>query len=465
MYGIKEIKEVLECRDKGWSQKDTADFLGYSLNFVRKYWHQNPSELIVNKRQYTHKLDEYHDEIMRLYQLSENNCDVVKFFLEREYPDLQVSLRTIERYLAPVRRQTIIEKKELKTYRRFETRPGEFMQIDYGSKSVLIAGKKEKIHLFIAVMTYSRRIFVKVTQGETQDEWLSSIEDAFFFFGGLPNAIVCDNATPLVNHAAKRDDGTRTCQFTQGLIDFGTYWCVEIRACFPYYPQSKGKVESAVGYVKHNGIAGKEFASRNELQEHLIEWATNYADWKPKAIEGSEEKRPAKRFEIEKAYLRPIEKPRFHECKEVIRRVRPDGVIQVESEYYQLPLQFAKTDVRVLVRPQTIEVYQGQKLLQEFNRSRDKKLPEILDAQNTFGATDPNLQTAVSIKRDLTAYDKTIEAVAGKSEQTGQSTTTETNSTSRSQSINSATESGSAETSAETFMRDLAEYEKLTGGF
>ena len=457
MYGLIEIKEVLECRDKGWSQRETADYLSYSRNFVRKYWNDKWSEIIINKRRYQHKLDNYYNEIIKYYNESENNCDVVRYYLMSTHPDLKISLRTIERYIEPLRRQKILEDKKYKIYRRFETHPGEFMQIDYGSKSVVIAGKKEKIHLFIAVLTYSRRIFVKLTQGETQDEWLSCIEDAFSFFGGRPNALVCDNAAPLVSKAARREDGSRTCVFTQGLIAFGTYWGVEVKACYPYYPQSKGKVESAVGYVKHNGIAGKEFASREELQEHLIEWATTYADWKPKRIEGAEEIVPAKRFEIEKPYLRAITKPRFHECKEVVRRVRSDGVIQVDNDCYQLPIQFAKVDVRVLVRPQTIEVYQGDKFLQEFNKAKDKKIPEILDLQSRFGATDPSLQTPVSLQRDLGAYDKACREAAARTDQTG------------SQSVNSTsgTESGSPGISAETdaFTRDLSAYEQLTGGF
>ena len=476
MYGTEQIKTVIECREKGWSQLKTVRETEFSRTFVRKWWKADWADVVVKKRQYTHKLDQYADEIKEYYKISGGNCDVVLYELQKKHKDLVVSLRTVERYLRPARLQDQIEEEKLKSYRIIETHPGEYMQIDYGSKMVIIAGTSEKIHIFVATLAYSRKMFIKITNGETQEEWLSSIEDAFFYFGGIPAILVCDNATPLVTRAASRADGSRTCVFTQGLLNFGLYWGVDVRACYPYYPQSKGKVESSVKYVKQNGIAEREFASREELQAHLDEWTATRAEWKPKRLAGCRESVPAKRFEIEKPYLRAIVKPRFHECREEGRRVRQDGIIQVENAFYQLPIQYAKTDVRLLVRPHAVEVYQGGGLIQTFNKATDRKEPEILDAQCTFGATDPVLASPVSLHRGLAGYaSAAAEAAGGTAGAAAVSGTSGAGSPASSpcgpaqagQSLSAGAEAGCGRNAGGTdsFARDLRDYEKVTGGF
>ena len=407
MYGMKEIKEVLESRDKGWSQRKTADELNYSRNFVRRFWKQNLSDVVVKRRKYQSRLDPYADEIRELYDLSEDNCDVVRYELMKKHPGLIVSLRTVERYTEALRRQKKAEEHAYSECRRFETRPGEFMQIDYGTKTMEFLDKhKEKVNIFVAVLAYSRRIFVKVTEGETQEEWLSCIDEACLYFGGLPLTLVCDNAKPLVTKAASREDGERTCVLSAGLLAYCSYWGIQAIACYPYHPQSKGKVESAVKYVKRNGLAGRKFANREEMQAHLTEWAKNWADWKPKRLAGGGKSTPAERFEEEMQYLRPIEKPRFLECREEVRKVRQDGIIQVENAFYQLPIRYAKTEVRLIIRPHAVEVYSGDRFVQTFRKGADQKTFELLDSESTFGAADPSLPAPVALHRSLAAYGK-----------------------------------------------------------
>ena len=144
MYGTEQIKTVIECREKGWSQLKTVRETEFSRTFVRKWWKADWADVVVKKRQYTHKLDQYADEIKEYYKISGCNCDVVLYELQKKHKDLVVSLRTVERYLRTARLQDQIEEEKLKSYRIIETHPGEYMQIDYGSKMVIIAGAPEK---------------------------------------------------------------------------------------------------------------------------------------------------------------------------------------------------------------------------------------------------------------------------------------------------------------------------------
>ena len=62
---------------------------------------------------------------------------------------------------------------------RFETAPGEQLQIDFGETTVSFAGEWIKVHLLVATLGYSRRPYVAVFEHQRQSAWWSGIEGAF----------------------------------------------------------------------------------------------------------------------------------------------------------------------------------------------------------------------------------------------------------------------------------------------
>ena len=91
---------------------------------------------------------------------------------------------------------------------RFETEPGHQMQIDFGEKWVRIAGQRVKVYLLVAVLGYSRRIFVKAFLSERQDDWREGIAAAFRHFGGVPQAVLV-RQRPGAGDSSRRP-GTRS---------------------------------------------------------------------------------------------------------------------------------------------------------------------------------------------------------------------------------------------------------------
>ena len=99
------------------------------------------------------------------------------------------------------------------------------------SSSMRIGGERVKVIFFVAVLSYSRRIFVKVLGSGRQEEWLSALAGAFEHFGGLPRTILVDNAGPLV---VKHDVRRRVVTLTEGFAAFCRDWGVTPRVCRPY---------------------------------------------------------------------------------------------------------------------------------------------------------------------------------------------------------------------------------------
>jgi transposase len=125
---------------------------------------------------------------------------VVRQDLAREH-GLAVSLRTIQRAVAPYRRELAAEARATV---RFETPPGHQLQVDFGELRTPVAGESGRVFLFVATLGYSRRPYVRAFRHERQSAWLDGIEGVFRHCGGVPVEVLLDNAKPLVTHHARR---------------------------------------------------------------------------------------------------------------------------------------------------------------------------------------------------------------------------------------------------------------------
>jgi transposase len=99
------------------------------------------------------------------------NADVVRQELAHE-KNITVSLRTVERAVAPLRREQVAAARATV---RFETQPGEQLQIDFGERRVEIGGVAVKVFLFVATLGYSRRLHVRAYGHERQDSWFDGM--------------------------------------------------------------------------------------------------------------------------------------------------------------------------------------------------------------------------------------------------------------------------------------------------
>jgi transposase len=274
--------------------------------------------------------------------------------LEREH-GLRVSLRTVERAVAPFRRELLAA--EVATI-RFETAPGEQLQIDFGETTMPIAGERVRVHLFVATLGYSRRPYVAVFSHERQSAWWSGIEGAFHHFGGRTRELLIDNAKPLVTF---HDAQTREVRFNERFHAFCRYWDVLAKACAPYRARTKGKDERGVGYVKRNAIAGHAFESLAALEAHLAWWMREVADVR---IHGTTGEPPIERFNAkEAAALRPLEgRSTFQPIRECVRRVHADACIELEANRYSVPWRLIGETVTVLVNEQVRILQAGQEV-------------------------------------------------------------------------------------------------------
>lgn len=335
-----EVAAMLHLYRLGWGLRRIAREVGCSPTTVQRYvaaegwvpFRASPRDSVLSG------LRGWLSERFRQHR---GNADVVRQELAAEH-GIRISLRTVERAVAYLRRELLAEARATV---RFETPPGQQLQIDFGERQVQIGEESVRAYLFVATLGYSRRVYVQVFRHERQTSWFQGLEGAFRHFGGLPREILLDNARALVQ---RHDGQTREVLFNERFSAFARYWDVRPQACAPYRARTKGKDERGVGYVKHNAIAGRCFGSWAALEAHLAWWMREVADVR---LHGTTGETPIGRFERdEAANLRPLrDRPPFGQLRELTRRVQNDGCVNVDTNHYSVPWQLIDAGVSVLV--------------------------------------------------------------------------------------------------------------------
>ena len=88
-------------------------------------------------------------------------------------------------------------------FRRLEVLPGEQAQVDFGTGAPILRpdGKRRRPHVFRVVLSFSRKAYSEVVYHQTTEEFLRCLENAFWYFGGVPQTLVIDNLKAAVAQA------------------------------------------------------------------------------------------------------------------------------------------------------------------------------------------------------------------------------------------------------------------------
>ena len=342
-----EVSAMLRLRGLGWGSKRIAAELGCARNTVRHWLAQGEWRACASPSR-SKKLDGLSEWLRERFRRHAGNADVVRQELVEE-KNISVSLRTVERAVAPLRRELVAAARATV---RFETQPGEQLQIDFGERRVVIGGIAVKVYLFVATLGYSRRLHVRAYGHQKQNNWFDGMESAFGAFGGVPCEVLLDNAKALI---LLHDRSSREVVLHPRLHAFASHWRFRIRACAPYRARTKGKDERGVGYVKSNAIAGRRFASWSAMEAHLEAWTREVADAR---VHGTTGEPPMLRFaRDEAAALRPLGgTPPFITARDLLRRVGADCAIEVDGNSYSVPWRLIGERVRVTVGSGAVRV-------------------------------------------------------------------------------------------------------------
>lgn len=225
---------------QGKSLRQIAREMGISINTVRKYL-ANPDAIGYRPRpRPPHKLDPFEDFLKRRVASALPDA-IPATVLFREVQELGYTggITQLKGFV-----KTIRPKHKAEPLIRFSTLPGVQMQVDW------VEFRLEGLFAFVATLGYSRATFVTYTEDMTLATLLLCHQEAFAFFGGVPEEILYDNMKTVV---LLRDAlGAGQHRFHPTYWDFAKHYGFVPRLCRPYRAKTKGKVERFNRYLRYS---------------------------------------------------------------------------------------------------------------------------------------------------------------------------------------------------------------------
>jgi hypothetical protein len=254
------------------------------------------------------------------------------------------------------------------------------MQYDWKEWSMPVAGRLLKIYFHQAILSFSRYKFVTFSLDVSTASIIRILQQALFFFQGVPEEIVIDNPKQLI----LLHDRQGVIRYQDNFLAFlGTYG-LNPDPCQPYRARTKGKVENPFFYLQEHFLRGLEVEDLNQLEERLARFMEQY-NARTHSTTGLP---PVELWPQEN--LRPLQDDISLSFQKESRKTSWDGYVHVDSNRYPVPLVMAGKKVwieRVLGR--WLDILDADlKLLVRFELLRDRQVtlphPEHADLARQF---------------------------------------------------------------------------------
>jgi transposase len=342
------IHTIHEMQIQGKSIREIARTLGIARNTVRRYLRGKPEAVPRPKRGSV--LDPYKAQIRRWVQEDHlYNCETLLPRLQEQ--GYTGSLSTLKAFVHGLRPPKAGHAPVL----RYETKPGEQMQYDWGEFHFEKDGKDQKLYGFAAVLSYSRMRFITFAKRCDTATMIRCMLEAFEYFGGLPKAALTDRMKSVF---LEMEDNTP--RWNPLFSDFMASIGVAPRVCKPRTPQTKGNIERSVGIIKYSFWPGVRFTDLDDLNEQAVAWCNRVTQ----RVQRTTHQVPLDRWVEENLAPLPTDYA-WERFGTEERRVTWDGFISYDGVLYGLPSEPAVAGSLVLVceRHRTLRVFSGGQLI------------------------------------------------------------------------------------------------------
>ncbi len=341
-------QKIQGLKKRGYSKSWMSRELKLDRGTVSKYFDMTEAEFRAyqNSVQYRSKnLDEYRNDILEIYRENDYrklNMASVYDCLEEKKGELncsEKSLRNYIRFLIKTRVLTIHEKVRL--YTKVPELPfGKQMQLDFGQYRT---PSGLKLYIFACILSASRYKYVAFQERpfRTMDVILHLL-DAFDYFGGIPEEMVIDQDSILVV-SENRGDIIYTKDFKYFIDEMG----LEMYVCRKADPETKGKIENLIKYVKNNFFQTRDFSDIESATPGMRDWLRRRANGK---ISCATRRIPLELIEEERKHLRSVRNSIFQKdslSKREDRKVDEKSFISFLASFYSVPMEYLGSDVEI----------------------------------------------------------------------------------------------------------------------
>ncbi len=238
-------------------------------------------------------------------------------------------------------------------------------EVDYGESSAYVAGELVKVAVFVMRLSASGRGFSRAYVSEAQESFLDGHVRAFEHFGGVPERIRYDNLKAAVTKVCRGRNRVEADRF----VALRSHYGFESFFCEPGIKgaHEKGGVEGEVGrFRRRHLVPVPRVASMSELNDLILAGCITDDD---RVITGRR-MTVGEHFALEAPTLAGLPVERFDAVSLSQHRVDTKARVSVRAVHYSVPARLVRHRVDVMVRPDTIEIYDGANQVACHDRGR-----------------------------------------------------------------------------------------------
>ena len=332
---------ILELSAAGRNKREIAKTLGLSRQSVRKVLAMNSSAVPRIERE--EKAAPHRQRILELLPACKGN--LVRVHEELTADGVTMSYQTLTAFC---RRQGIGRAPVVPagSYDH-ECLPGVEMQHDTSPHEVTVAGRKYKAQTASAVLCYSRLLYFEIWPQFQRFDCKAFLTAALRYMDGAPQRVMIDNTHVVVLRGTGRE-----------MIPVPEMEAFAERFGFRFVAHERGdanrsaRVERPFSFIENNFLAGRTFASWEDLNQQARQWCDRVNSTYKKHIRAV----PRELFAIERMHLKPLpawipEVYRLHQ-----RTVDVEGYVSVNSIRYSVPVGWIGRSVEVRETRDKIEI-------------------------------------------------------------------------------------------------------------
>ena len=349
MIDYETFAKIHDCRDRqGLTIAQTARALGLDARTVATWVARSRFEP-RRSRPRGSVLDPFKPRITRLLDTHPYSAQQIFQRLREEgYHGGVTILRDYVRRIRPIKRPV---------YLKLHFAPGECAQVDWGAHGTVAVGNtRRRLSFFVMVLAFSRQMFVEFTVSQTMEHFLACHEHAFATFGGVPAKIMVDN---LKSAVLQRLAGAAPV-FNPRYLDFARHHGFAIEPCNVARGNEKGRVESAVGYVKKNFLHGLELSDFSAIGAAAQVWLDTIANLR---IHGATQRRPVDLLAQERPHLRSLNLHPYDLGLTSTSIASSQFRITVDTNQYSVPAAYAHRRLTVKAYPDRVCLYFDNQLI------------------------------------------------------------------------------------------------------
>ncbi len=321
---------ILELHAQGVSKREIARVLKISRLSVRKVLRANSAE--VPKLLRPEKAEPYRQQILELLDSCKGN--LVRVREELAASGVHLSYSTLTAFC----RRHGIGQQPIVPSGNYHFQPGEEIQHDTSPHELELSGKRRKVQTASAVLCYSRILFFQMYPTFQRFDCKVFLTDALRYFGSVPTRVVIDNTHVVVLRGTGRE-----------MVPVPEMAAFAERFGFQFVAHELGdanrsaRVERPFWFIEKNFLAGRRFASWQDLNQQARQWCDRVNATYKKHIRAV----PRELFAVERQHLKPLPVwiPEVYRLQE--RIVDVEGYVALNSNRYSVPFTWIGRRVEV----------------------------------------------------------------------------------------------------------------------